>query len=280
MNKVFISYSSKEYEIADSFRKAFTERGIKCWMAPESIPIGSNYAVEIPKAIENADIFVLILSENSQNSVWVRKEIDLAVNLNKLIFPIKTGNYKLISPFNFYLTDVQMMQASDDTEIIAEKLSSFINSPSDDNNEFDEISLNDNEGEELVDLCEDSDNDTHNLTADWFVEDCQADINVVSDGESYSNSLDDLRDALNSGKNVEVEIDLDKCRGQNMENVFSPADDTSCEVRVVGLDESDSESPMVIINDISSPNSSDENIPIDVFLDAWDECNNRMIVSG
>lgn len=131
MNRIFISYSSKEYDIACRFRQAFSERGIICWMAPESIPIGSNYAVEIPKAIQDADIFVLILSDNSQNSVWVRKEIDLAVNLNKLIFPIKTGNYQLISPFSFYLTDVQMMQANDDPNVIADKLCSLLNPQND-----------------------------------------------------------------------------------------------------------------------------------------------------
>lgn len=120
--KIFISYSSLEYEIASKYREAFTARGISCWMAPESIPTGSNYAVEIPKAIQDCQVFVLILSDNSQNSIWVRKEIDLAVNLHKLIFPIKTGNYQLISPFNFYLTDVQMMQATEDAAQIAAKL--------------------------------------------------------------------------------------------------------------------------------------------------------------
>ena len=122
MKKVFISYSSAEYEHASKYRQAFTEKGIHCWMAPESIPVGSNYAVEIPKAIQDAQVFVLILSENSQNSKWVRKEIDLAVNLNKAIFPVRISNGQLISPFSFYLADVQMIQANDDTEIVAERL--------------------------------------------------------------------------------------------------------------------------------------------------------------
>jgi len=127
MKKVFISYSSAEYEHASKYRQAFTEKGIHCWMAPESIPVGSNYAIEIPKAIQDAQVFVLILSENSQNSKWVRKEIDLAVNLNKAIFPVRISNGQLISPFSFYLADVQMIQATDDTEIVTDRLLAILN---------------------------------------------------------------------------------------------------------------------------------------------------------
>ena len=122
MKKVFISYSSKEYDIAAKLRKAFTDRGLLVWMAPESIPAGSNYAVEIPKAIQSCDIVVLLLSENSQNSIWVQREIDTAVNNNKLLFPVKTDNYQLIPPFDFYLTDIQVSQETEEPEIVANKL--------------------------------------------------------------------------------------------------------------------------------------------------------------
>ncbi len=126
MKNIFISYSSKEYTVARKFFDAFSARGMSCWMAPESIPGGSNYAIEIPKAIQDCQVFVLILSENSQNSIWVRKEIDLAVNLHKLIFPIRIGNYGLISPFDFYLTDIQLMQASEDPKQLAIKLEQLL----------------------------------------------------------------------------------------------------------------------------------------------------------
>lgn len=126
MKKIFISYSSTEYETARKFHDAFSAHGMSCWMAPESIPVGSNYAIEIPNAIQECQVFVLILSENSQKSIWVRKEIDLAVNLQKLIFPIRIGNYGLISPFDFYLTDIQLAQASDDPAQIAVKLEQLL----------------------------------------------------------------------------------------------------------------------------------------------------------
>lgn len=120
MNEIFISYSSKEYDVAEKLRSAFAQRGIYCWMAPESIPIGSNYAIEIPKAIQACQVFLIILSDNSQNSVWVRKEIDLAVNRNKRIVPLVVNKCQIISPFDFYLTDIQMIQAVDSPDEMAE----------------------------------------------------------------------------------------------------------------------------------------------------------------
>ena len=70
---VMISYSSKDSAISHKIKKYIESKGIKCWMAPESIPPGSNYGAEIPYGIENSDSFLLILSENAQNSLWVAK---------------------------------------------------------------------------------------------------------------------------------------------------------------------------------------------------------------
>ena len=54
---VFISYSSVEYATALQIRSALESNRIDCWMAPESIPPGSDYADEIQGAIEGSDFF-------------------------------------------------------------------------------------------------------------------------------------------------------------------------------------------------------------------------------
>lgn len=119
MKEIFISYSSKEYATALKFRNAFADIGIDCWMAPESISVGSNYAVEIPKAIKSCTAVVFVMSEKSQNSVWVQKEIGLAISNNKTIIPIAIDKYPVISPFDFFLTDVQVISDSGDTAQLA-----------------------------------------------------------------------------------------------------------------------------------------------------------------
>ena len=63
MMKVFISYSSKEYDEAYAIKQVLETNGISCWMAPQSIPSGSDYSHEIPRAIKSCEVFLLILSK-------------------------------------------------------------------------------------------------------------------------------------------------------------------------------------------------------------------------
>ena len=59
---IFISYSSKEYELAKKLKIYLEKNKISCWMAPDSIPKGSNYSNEIPMIIYNVKVFLIILS--------------------------------------------------------------------------------------------------------------------------------------------------------------------------------------------------------------------------
>ena len=105
--KVFISYSSVDYDIVNDIRNILLENNIDCWMAPESIPAGSDYAHEIPSAIESCKYFLLVLSDNSQRSIWVPKELDFAIDCKKIILPLKIDTVPLKSIFKFRLSNVQ-----------------------------------------------------------------------------------------------------------------------------------------------------------------------------
>ena len=75
-------------------------------MAPESIPGGSDYAHEIPSAIESCEYFLLVLSDKSQKSVWVPKELDLAIDYKKIVLPIKIDSSAMDSSFKLRLSNV------------------------------------------------------------------------------------------------------------------------------------------------------------------------------
>ncbi len=111
MHDVFISYKSEEYSDALWVKNVLEENRISCWLAPGSIPLGSSYAEQISYAIKGCKVFVLILSQNSQNSIWVKKEIDMALNNGKTVVPFAIENCKLESAFDFYLCDVQRCNA-------------------------------------------------------------------------------------------------------------------------------------------------------------------------
>ena len=111
MKEIFISYSSVDQSQAETVRNVLEKNGLSCWMAPRDIPGGSNYTKEIPSAIRNCKIFLLILSCNAQSSHWVLKELDSAVNCGKVILPFMLEDCTLNDEFNFLLTGAQRYSA-------------------------------------------------------------------------------------------------------------------------------------------------------------------------
>ncbi|MBQ3055072.1 MAG: toll/interleukin-1 receptor domain-containing protein [Oscillospiraceae bacterium] len=64
---VFISYSTKDSDIAVKTKEILENSGIRCWIAPWSITAGRDHASEIPKALNNcsAMVFLFAKEENS-----------------------------------------------------------------------------------------------------------------------------------------------------------------------------------------------------------------------
>ena len=104
---VFVSYSSRNEAIVRNVISRMEQTFIPYWKAPEHIPAGSNYAREIPKAISECSVFLLLISEESENSIWVEKEVDCAINNRKHIVPLKLMPGEPGEVFRFYLNNVQ-----------------------------------------------------------------------------------------------------------------------------------------------------------------------------
>lgn len=122
MKEVFISYSTIDTANAETIRNVLEKNGLSCWMAPRDIPGGSNYTKEIPIAIRNCKVFLLILSKNAQSSQWVLKELDSAVNAGKAILPFMLEDCALNDEFNFLLTGAQRYSAYQKTAETMEAL--------------------------------------------------------------------------------------------------------------------------------------------------------------
>ncbi len=118
---VFVSYSSQDGKLVQKIVKMMKDEKISYWKAPEMIPAGSSYAREIPKAIKECDVFLLVLSKISQQSIWVEKEIDSAISHRKTIIPFQIDDAPLNDTFKFYLNNVQMISYEIDQEMNALK---------------------------------------------------------------------------------------------------------------------------------------------------------------
>ena len=80
MGHIFISYASSDAEAAQAVRSVLEANGRECWMAPESVHGPTPWAAQIVGAINNADAMAVLLSEESNGSRHVSREVDLAVD--------------------------------------------------------------------------------------------------------------------------------------------------------------------------------------------------------
>ena len=78
-DKIFISYSRKDTEVAAAYRLAQMAAGHDVFMDTESIHTGEDWKVALAKAIDEADMFQLFWSQHSADSDNVRHEWDYAL---------------------------------------------------------------------------------------------------------------------------------------------------------------------------------------------------------
>lgn len=110
LNKyVFISYSSKNQDYAESMRYLLKQAGINTWMAPYDIPSGSEYADVLNDAVENCNCVLLLLSQASQASPHVRSEIRIAFDAKKHIVSMHIDESLLTPGFKYYLGNQQIV---------------------------------------------------------------------------------------------------------------------------------------------------------------------------
>ena len=114
---VMISYSTKQKEEALAIYYRLINEGISTWMAPQSIPDGSEYYIEIPKAINNSKIILLLLTNDSIKSSYVPKEISASIGAKKFIMPFQLGDVVLNNGFDFLLIDIQIERKEKDGHV-------------------------------------------------------------------------------------------------------------------------------------------------------------------
>ena len=119
MHDVFISYEHQSKSIADNICSVLERNKIRCWYAPRDV-IG-DYATSIVEAISNTKIFILILNEDSSNSMHVLNEVEMAYKRgsNVTILPFKIDNKTLSMAMEYYVKRLHWIDASDKSLDIA-----------------------------------------------------------------------------------------------------------------------------------------------------------------
>ena len=109
---IFISYSSRDSDVAQSVCKTLEDSGKKCWIAPRDITPGSDWAEAILAGISECRVMVLIFSANANISPQIKREVERAVNRSMPILPFKIDPTHPSGSFEFFIMNSHWLDAS------------------------------------------------------------------------------------------------------------------------------------------------------------------------
>jgi hypothetical protein len=97
----FISYSHKDEDFAKRLHSRMRAEQMRVWFAPEDMKGGRKVSEQIDQAIQVHDRLLLVLSEHSMESEWVKSEIRRARNVEisekrQKLFPIRLVDFETL----------------------------------------------------------------------------------------------------------------------------------------------------------------------------------------
>lgn len=116
--EIFLSHSSLDRHFANSVAETLRSHGIPVWYSRSNILGAQQWQDEIGEALRRCDWFIVVLSPNSVQSMWVKRELMFALNENKFADKIIPLLYQAC-PYNtlsWTLSLFQMINFSDNLE--------------------------------------------------------------------------------------------------------------------------------------------------------------------
>ena len=107
----FISHASEDSGAAEKITAFLEKSGISCWIAPRDVRPGQEYAAEIVRGIAQSAVMVLVLSENANDSTFVKREVERAVSQGKPIFPIRVREVKPSQSLELFISSHHWIDA-------------------------------------------------------------------------------------------------------------------------------------------------------------------------
>lgn len=86
---VFISFATPNRDTAWKICQELEDRGHRCWISLRDLETGSRYGDEIVRQIRDADALVLVLSSAANESEFVHREVERAINYRTPVLPVR-----------------------------------------------------------------------------------------------------------------------------------------------------------------------------------------------
>jgi hypothetical protein len=126
----FLSYSTKDEAFAKRLHESLRAHGVRCWFAPHDIQGGRKVHEQIDEAIKVFDKLLLILTDASMNSNWVKTEIANARakeerQKRQMLFPITLVPYDRIRAWKLFDADTGIDSAREIREYFVPDFSNW-----------------------------------------------------------------------------------------------------------------------------------------------------------
>ena len=122
--KVYLSYSSKDKDLASDIASRLSEEGYDVWNWQEELFPGDNWAKNLGEALEQSDAMIVLISKDSMDSWVVRKEISYAIGSQRYegrLIPIQIGSLPR-SSIPWILTKMNLIRAVKDRDEIVNRI--------------------------------------------------------------------------------------------------------------------------------------------------------------
>ena len=119
---IFISYSSKDQDMAETICRALEARGHQCWISCRDVSPGQNFQEAIVQALRSAQVMLLVFTANANNSDEIKKELVLAGRHRVTVVPIRVEDVAPNDAFAYELATRQWIDLFSDWEQEIERL--------------------------------------------------------------------------------------------------------------------------------------------------------------
>ena len=116
--KVFVSYSHADKKmVLPLVERLERDTGVQFWIDREGIESAAQFEEVIIRAIDQAEVVLFMLSDNSQQSKWTKDEISYAKNTGKRVVPIVLHGGGLEGWFLFKFGRINYIDASQNDQL-------------------------------------------------------------------------------------------------------------------------------------------------------------------
>jgi regulator of protease activity HflC (stomatin/prohibitin superfamily) len=124
--RIFLSHSSKDHDVAKTICLALESRGLQCWLASRDVDPGESFMQAIVRAIRAAKVMVLVFTHNANDSDEIKKELVLASQNRLVIIPVRVEDVIPDDSLAYQFATAQWINLFEDWEHQMERLTARI----------------------------------------------------------------------------------------------------------------------------------------------------------